>query len=124
MKRWTLAALICGASLTQVSVAQDARPFGEYGIYGFGISSCGTWVNARASDEAKATWMTTYVLGYVSGAGVVLSAYHVSTTETDVGGMQVFLDNYCRSHPNSKFSEAAGALVGDLIAKQSTTPSH
>jgi len=94
--------ILCG-------VAQAQRPAK---IYGHGLLTCGRWTAARSDggDPVEKQDMTVWADGYVSA----ISVHDPHLRETDVAGMESWLDNYCREHPLDIFQVAVQHLVFEL----------
>lgn len=108
--------LVVGVITLMVSagVAVNARKQGSYTRYGAGISSCGTWLEARRSSN-EIGWLSSgqWILGWLSAAGY----YGVDLKKTDPAAITAWIDNYCAANPLSDLEEAARGLVQALRVK-------
>jgi hypothetical protein len=79
--------------------------------YGHGAASCGAWIAARKPYGKDQAVMVSWVLGYVSAAGVFSTG---GLPAVDSDGLASFMDNYCRSHPLEPINGGAMHLVRHL----------
>jgi hypothetical protein len=92
-----------------VSSKSFAEETGNYKMYGFGYSSCGSWLDDRKGDGwyGKGQWM----LGTISAVGY----YGVfKLKELDSVSFALWMDNYCKANPLSTLSEGTHQLVLEL----------
>ena len=92
---------------------------GEYTKLGVGNLECGLWTQAQQIGDVNAVWWKTLILGWVQG---FLSAYNFYvpgtsniTKETDSQGVARWIDDYCLHHRADSISDAAEALVAELL---------
>ena len=108
---FTVTAIALALLATSLVFAQQG-PSGEFQSYGFGTSSCETWLTARSGpDELQKTSNTAWVLGFVSGAGW---AGPEPLKTTDVDTIESWMDNYCRDHRLEAITIAGEELVLEL----------
>ena len=79
---------------------------GGYTTYGPGGGSCGKWL-----IEDDRSFNLSWVLGFVSGVGWSGGR---TLKETDVAGIEAFIDKHCAAHPVDNIASAAAALVREL----------
>ncbi len=97
-----------------------SRQDGTVAVYGQGVSvSCGAWTEDRATAIAggstrAANMSWTWVVGYVSGAGVWFDG---RIAETDSDAIRAFVDKHCRENPLDRLVDASNALVRTLNPK-------
>ena len=84
-----------------------------YVNFGSGIGSCGSWIEARETEESnpKRAFQQTWFEGYLTGYGAATNATY---KQNDVWAMFIWIDNYCRENPLEKLAIAAHALVKEL----------
>jgi hypothetical protein len=91
-------------------------------IIGVGISSCGSWTQARQTPR-KDLAIIQWVFGYISSANTFAPRF-VGNEEVaplpdyieglDADALTASVDNYCREHPLDQISDAAKNLVMEL----------
>jgi hypothetical protein len=100
----------------------------HYAVFGDGTSSCGEYVKAadreKQNPRSGVTYKDPYYIGFMSFANGFLSGSNmmggILGSDNDLGhqtsfeGRMLWLDNWCREHPLSMFSDATGHLVGFL----------
>ncbi len=85
---------------------------GDYsGVYGHGLSSCGTWTEDLRKGPDWISQDEIWVQGFISGASSVRG---VTTRRTDRDGIRAFMTSYCQEHPLSRIADGASALVSEL----------
>jgi hypothetical protein len=72
-------------------------------------ASCGRWLyyRQRDADSNMANW----ALGFISGAAT-LGGVGDPLRDVDYQGVEYWLDNYCRAHPDDLFVYAVEAFIG------------
>lgn len=75
-------------------------------IYGFGVASCGDWIEDRKSGEYHAA--TQWVLGTMSAIGRYTNRV---LTKTNVNAITAWMDNYCQKNPLVEFHDGVHELV-------------
>ncbi len=90
-------------------------PSGNYANFGFGIKSCGVWVEAAAMEQQVFnSWINGYLTAYSfwveHGLGPVSKG-------ADPTGARVWIDNYCQEHPLERIADAAEQLIVAIKAK-------
>lgn len=106
MRGWVL--LAAGTiALTSAATAQRAL------ILGPGNASCGRWV-ASTRDQSDRNFLGSWLGGFISGANALGTRSGLAGEQNDFRDLQLWMDNYCRTHPLEKISEAATALVSSL----------
>jgi len=89
-----------------------------YAIYGFGSYSCGKYVEEKThggSGHYK-TWFT----GYVTVINNLDPGTYDILGNTDIDGVMLWLENYCRNNHLKPFATASKALVYELYPKKTT----
>jgi hypothetical protein len=85
---------------------------GRYMVVGMGAKSCGSFIEA-SRNNSKTTYLRfeTWLTGY-------LSAYNRDTSQTydirggsDLDGINVWLENYCRANPLETYIDAVYQLT-------------
>lgn len=87
--------------------AQPTAPM----IYGAGVRSCGSWLEARKDDDVVWQVYVQWTLGFLSAANVYLEN---TPQKTDSDAVIAWLDNYCRDNPLSSVRNAMVNLVLEL----------
>ncbi|PAY02909.1 hypothetical protein CKO50_02770 [Pseudoalteromonas sp. HM-SA03] len=87
--------------------------------YGFGNNSCGQWTKERASKSMNSRYQEVWVLGFITGTGLVLEASGKAQKVTDSDAAMAYIDNYCRENPLSSIMEASQMLVFELMPSKS-----
>jgi hypothetical protein len=82
----------------------------KFMVYGEGLQSCGTWLDARTKATEQPLISRAGVLGYVTAAG----DYGISLRETDPQGIEAAVDIYRRANPTRQIVEAARDVVKEL----------
>jgi hypothetical protein len=84
-----------------------------------GTVSCDLWVRALSdANEGKMARLNNYkawVYGYLSGLSSATRKEHLD--ESDAATINLFMSDYCRSHPNDTTAVAAQHLARELIAR-------
>ena len=78
-------------------------------IFGQGMSSCGTWTQARQQRSVSAGLSAQWVAGYLSGMNMDPASPN-ALAGTDFDGLMGWIDNYCGSHPLEAIATAAFQL--------------
>lgn len=86
-------------------------PAGKFSVYGDGNYSCGVWLESRKSGNISEH--LGWVEGFLSGVG----STGRKMKDTDGGGVQAFVDQYCDAHRLDTIATAVGALVRALAVK-------
>jgi hypothetical protein len=90
-----------------------------YMVLGVGGHSCGAYVGASSDSNDRGVYYATWLAGYLTAVNVqlwMLSEPGPADTSadilegTDVRGAMLWLENYCRAHPTTVFSDAAHHL--------------
>ena len=118
----SIALLIVRPECTQASER------GSYEVYGEGGSSCGKFVSARDGARTNERDGDTE-FGMLSWAMGSLTMFNYSTPNTysilgntDANGAELWLYNYCTSHPLATFASAVNALIYELKPSRQTRP--
>lgn len=88
-----------------IAMAMSSHADDTIWIAGIGNSSCGSWVELRASNQADqqaAQW----IFGFVSGHNIYSGAAQIRAP--DAPSSLAFIDKYCRDNPLST------AVVGGI----------
>jgi hypothetical protein len=83
--------------------------------YGGG-DSCGAWTEGREHDSQRSQLMKMWLLGFISGANINPERPEIFR-DVDPPAIWVWVDNYCRAHPLELVTEAAVALVEELLSR-------
>ena len=85
---------------------------------GAGGQSCGVWVANRSSNEldamARDAMNSQWVLGFLSAIALFDEKVSAALSRTDSEGIKRWVDNYCKSFPLSRISNAAEGLAGEI----------
>lgn len=89
-----------------------AKDFSKIGVYGFGGSSCGTWIEVRKDPTSMpALGYLAWVQGFLTAATTYSPADY---NHTDMEGINAFMDKYCAANPLKQISMGALELVDQL----------
>ncbi len=99
-----LIALACVLLLPSAQAADS-----EYSSWTYGAETCGVWLDSTGEKRLSLTW---WVAGFVSSAGVFTAG---GLKKTDYRSMAAYVDKYCRENPLRQTSDAALALVLELL---------
>jgi len=84
-----------------------------------GASSCGEWIKDRADNsvENKILWSfkELWLLGYLSG--IAVSKNQNLLNGIDAASIELWMDNYCNSHPLDDIGDGGDALAIELKKK-------
>lgn len=100
----------------------------DYIVFGDGTQGCGEYIqaverekrNPRLGAYVKDPYylgFTSFANGFLSGAnmmGGIFGADKDLGHATSIEGRMLWLENWCRQHPLSSFTDATGHLVGFL----------
>lgn len=98
----------------------DAK--GEYTILGIGNEACGKFVRERQQsigaypDHRYLYWVT----GYLTSVNVNTPTTNNIAGFTDIYGIMMWLENYCKNSPLTPFAEAVRALVTAFYPNRTT----
>src|ERR1700724_3719419 len=101
----TVAAVSALLTVGAHALAENGRDY-----FGVGGESCGTWIDARKTNNTsrQGSWL----LGYLSALnlwGVIGRKDALSGTDAD--GLYAWMDRYCESRPLETIATGAGALA-------------
>ena len=113
MKRTNALVLLLAVDVTLMSARTTALT-----VAGFSGTTCRSWTQARANDQAAA--MEYWALGFLSG---------INYGRSDVGGKDIlrgrdidslytWVDSYCDSRPHETFAVAVAQLAIALLKAQ------
>jgi hypothetical protein len=106
MKKLILPLALITALFSPISKAAD------YGVYGYGMVSCGAWTAERKNDAIKTEVYQAWIMGFVSGFGFSQVA---ELKTTDHKALSAHIDNYCAANPLDDVADAAAALIYELM---------
>src|SRR5271165_3427144 len=102
--------LLCG----KLDYLLNPMEFGAT-IYGSGTSSCGNWVTVRSKKKSGTTTnQEQWLLGFLTAFNGVGRGTNDIAEGTDLDGLFVWIDNYCKGHPLEMLASAAGQLVVEI----------
>jgi hypothetical protein len=113
IRKYLIAAALIAASFDGGEAAEDKG----VRTYGVGLQSC-EWWTAHFEDRDKnvVVSMTSWVEGFVSGAG---NLYQAPLPLMSTEAMTEEINAWCRANPARGVAEATGALVLSLKARAS-----
>jgi hypothetical protein len=129
MKHWhVLAVCVCaflavaGACTAADSGAAADTDNGE--PYFFYMISCSSYIEHRTSQRNAETQTADmyYITGWLSAYNRFHSGDNDITQDTDVGGVMLWLEDYCRENPLSNVEAGLVQLTADLHAKNAARP--
>jgi hypothetical protein len=92
-------------------------------VLGVGSKSCGSWTQVRRAGGVMAGTYESWIAGFLSGSNSIISGelkvdiLEQQTKLADAQDINVWIDNYCKSHPLVPISEAANELGRELIRR-------
>jgi hypothetical protein len=113
-----------GAMLLVLLVAASAVPVAhatQITTYGSGLKPCGAYVAAREWDSADVVAFTDWLGGYLSGVNSTSKHRNNLLGQVEFKGAMYWLDDFCRTHPDVHFADAAGLM---LIGAKSGPAAH
>lgn len=87
-------------------------------VYGFGTHSCGQWLEERGKNSDSSRYHQVWVLGFISGTGVILEANNINQRKTDAHAVMAYVDKYCRENPLDDIQRASQTLVLELMGTE------
>ena len=109
---------IATCALLLVPISAPASAAGQqYGVWGFGTQSCGTWTADKQKAGYEQIVDISWVEGYMSAMDRTNPAINVASHHTDANGMAAWVDNYCAAHPIEQISAAAEAFAAELLSR-------
>ena len=114
--RMLKAALVIAGVFLFAPVGASAQV--RFSIIGEGSNTCGLWVNERRADSTRVTPSAAWILGYITAA----SFHRAPGTPNfargiDGSAVDLWVDNYCATHPLETIQSAAEELVNELIQR-------
>jgi hypothetical protein len=100
-------------------ISTQALSQGTKLYWGEGGAPCSRWTKEHQQEKTvTGTQLAAWVRGYVSGANVMQIFTNSNIFElTEVDAMEVWINDYCLSHPEDKLVAGADALVASLMAR-------
>jgi hypothetical protein len=92
-------------------------------VLGVGSKSCGSWTQVRRAGGVMAGNYESWIAGFLSGSNSIISGelkvdiLEQQTKLADAQDINVWIDNYCKSHPMVPIAEAANELGRELIRR-------
>jgi hypothetical protein len=85
--------------LSALSASAEAADYHQIGLGG--VSSCGSWTEARSNNQATPSAYGQWVVGFLSGIGYEGAPQFGADPllGMDADGVWAWIDNYCRDHP-------------------------
>ena len=102
------------------ALSQEKKPSVVLGV---GSNSCGSWTQVRRAGGVMAGTYESWIAGFLSGSNSIISGqFKVDILEqqtklADAQDINVWIDNYCKSHPLVPISEVANELGRELIRR-------
>jgi hypothetical protein len=96
---FTVATLMVVASVEISAQPAPIPPPGERLFFGEGVTSCGSWTQARQTRSLQQGRLVQWVAGYLSGANMDDDTKPEALLGTDFNGLMAWIDNYCQAHP-------------------------
>jgi hypothetical protein len=95
-----------------------------YTHYGHGMQSCGSWLQARKepgrTDPSYIAWLS----GYMTAFNRWRADEGNIASDTDMAGLIGWIDNFCRREPLDTISDAAEALLFELMRRSKSGASR
>ena len=108
-------AILAGVCLIVMALTAQASAQNRL-IFGEGLTSCGTWTQARQAGTVKAGLAAQWVAGWLSGRNRQDGSPDF-LVGTDFDGLMAWIDNYCRSNPLDSVGTAAFRLTTELQSR-------
>ena len=88
-------------------------------VYGFSLTSCGQWLQARSTKNRASLQLQAYVDGFLSGYNFAADDpdFLASMPHDKGASFHTWIDDYCRGKPDNDLTEAVVALKDELIAR-------
>lgn len=107
------------------ALAADSK--GDFGVKGFGLESCESYVTARSQSGAGYYAFRSWLNGYLSAYNQLTPATYEIAGKADLEGLTAWLADYCSARPRVGFVLAVSALTATLepsrlTAKPAGTP--
>ena len=107
------------AALPQSLQAEDTT--GHFAVWGFGNSSCGTYLSSNEFVELERTFKG-WLAGYLTAFNEFTDDVNDILQGTDFDGGEAWIKNYCLQNPTDNFRKAAGALTKFMQDKRQSAP--
>jgi hypothetical protein len=88
-------------------VAMDRT--GYYAVVGVGNKSCGSYVDARRHDDDL--YYGAWLGGYLTAKNYDVDGLNNLIEGTDLNGVELWIENYCKSRPTATFAGAVAAFA-------------
>ena len=90
-------------------------------VRGFGLNSCGSFVEAQRSDKMASLMYGNWLAGYLTAINRTTPGIYDIVNKVDHSGLMQWIENYCNQNPLKSFSDAVETLVIELYPKRTTT---
>jgi len=93
-------------------------------VLGHGLTSCGAWTQAHATNAPERLNMEDWIAGYLSNFNSLTNDPDVPDflKDEDWDGLITWIDHYCDAHPLDKLEKAARELELDLLGHHMAPP--
>jgi len=118
--RFGVAGLIALSLYLPASRAADTH--GRYWIYGVGRQICSTYMEARKNGGIAEISYKNWVGGYLTAINQVQDDTYNIVGESDFQGAMVWLDSYCKKHPNNTITMAIANMTAVLYPRRRRAP--
>jgi hypothetical protein len=120
MKKLIAIVTACACLGSFGALSQEKKPSIVLGV---GSNSCGSWTQVRRAGGVMAGTYESWIAGFLSGSNSIISGelkvdiLEQQTKLADAQDINVWIDNYCKSHPLVPISEVANELGRELIRR-------
>ncbi len=119
-RKWVILSLMTGLCAILVAFHPGALATDSEGNYrAFGNRSCSVWVGARKVPNEDKNYLVfislvNWISGYLTAYNKYTQNIYNITGETDLDGIHLWIDKYCRENPLSGVGEAMELLIPEL----------
>ena len=115
------------ALMVTASSANAADSKGNFGVKGFGLESCESYVTARSQSGAAYYAFRSWLNGYLTAYNQLAASTYEIAGQVNLEGLAAWLADYCSARPRVGFVLAVSALTAALepnrlTAKPTGTP--
>lgn len=92
---------------------------GDYSVQG--ATSCGSYIEDRKNNEWAAVADLTWIAGYISAYNRMTPDTYDILGGTDLKGVSLWMENWCKANPLSNVSGGMAALTRELWPRRYRT---
>lgn len=113
MRRFLLVGLMIALSAA-ASPGHAADRNGNFGVKGFGLETCQTYVAAKSADAPLYLLSRSWLNGYLSAYNQLTPSTYEIAGGANLEALAAWLDTYCKERPDESFVLAVSALTAAL----------